>query len=113
GFAAETVGAFVVRLEDRVVEDVHVAGHPTLIVGVAHLHEIAVRQVVAAAGRRVGTPGDVAPDVQRPDGGGGVADDHHRVLDVIVPDANVLVAAFRFDAVVPAVGEIIAVGVAV
>ena len=55
----------------------------------------------------------VAPDVERPDRIRRVADHHHALGDVVVPDAHVAAAAFHLQAVVPTVAHEVAVDVRV
>ncbi len=61
--ATQPICTFVVCLQDRIVEDIHVSRHPLLSTCVAHLHERSVGHVPAAARRAVATARDVPPDV--------------------------------------------------
>ena len=93
----------------RVVENVHRAGHPVLAVGEPHFQKIPA----LAAGLPLRTAHHVAPDVQRPDGGWGIADHVHGLGDVIAPDTHVPAAAFRLDTIVPAMAHHVAVNIRV
>ena len=101
------LGQPAVLLEDRVVEDVHVAGHPVFAAGVAQLEEVQPRGV----GRSLAASIDVAPDVEWSDGCRRVADPHHGLRDVVSPHPHVAAAALHFQAVVPAVADDVAVDV--
>ena len=103
----------VVLLENRVVEDIHVTGHPVLTVGVAHFDKWSVGHIPAAARRAVGSPRNVPPDIEWPDRDRSVGNGDKHVLDIIVPYSHILIAALSLDSVVPAVGNIIAIDIAV
>lgn len=111
--ATQPTCAAVIFLENSIVEDVHVARHPPLATRVPHLDERSVGHIPAAARRTVGTPRDVSPDVEGPDGNRRVGYGYEHVLDVVVPYPYVLIAPLGLDAVVPAVGDVVAVDVAV
>jgi len=111
--ATQPACAVAVFLKDRVVEDVHVARHPLLAARVAHLDEWSVGHVPTAAWGTVGAPRDVLPDVERPDGDRCVGNGYEHVLHVVVPYPHVLIATLGLDTIVPAVGDVIAVDVAI
>ena len=110
---AEPARTLVVCLEYRIVEDVHVAGHPLFAARVTHLEERPMGHVPTAARRAVAAPRDVPPGVERADGRRGVGYGDQHVLYVVVPYPDVLVAALRLDSIVPAVGDVVTVDVAV
>lgn len=111
--ASQSARPVVVFLENGVVEDIHVARHPLFAVRVAHLEKRAVGHVPLAARGAVRAAGYVTPDVERSDRDGCVRDGYEDVFDIIVPNSHVLIPSLGLDTVVPAVGDIVAVDVAI
>ena len=96
-------------VQDGVVEQVHVSGHPALRAGISHLHEMAV----VLRGRLPALPRNIAPVVERSDRSCRVGVGHEALLDVVAPNPHVAVAALRLDPVIPAIRQVVAVDVGV
>ena len=95
--------------EDRVVEDVLMPGLPFHAAGIAHLEEA----VAGLLGRNLAAADHIAPDIERADGRGGIGDHVRGARDVVIPHAHVAPAAFHLEAIVPRVGDEVAIDVRV